>query len=98
VTREGGEPPADDAAAATEDDAMLDELADAIAQRRLTAAAIFLLESMQPLGFLGSQVLLGLRPLVTLVWPAPTRWDQVQRVLEKRGSIEALVRRLEARA
>ena len=88
---------ADEAALSDEDRVMLDELADGIARRRLTSAAIFFLESMQPLGFLGSQLMLGLRPLVSLVWASPLRWDQVQRVLERRGSIELLLQRLEAR-
>ncbi|MBK9033200.1 MAG: hypothetical protein IPL61_18335 [Myxococcales bacterium] len=87
-----------EASLADDDRAMLDELADAIARRRLTSAAIFMLESMAPLGFLGSQLMIGLRPLVALVWTSPVRWDQVQRVLERRGAIELLLRRLEARA
>lgn len=87
-----------DASLAADDRALLDDLADAIARRRLTSAAIFMLESMQPLGFLGSQLMLGLRPLVSLVWTQPLRWDQLQRVLERRGTIELLLRRLEARA
>ena len=78
--------------------ATLDELADAIAGRRLAVAAIFFFESIAPLGFLGSQVMLGLRPMIALVWPDPARWDQLQRVLEGRGAIELVVRRLEARA
>lgn len=88
---------ADEAALSDEDRTMLDELANAIARRRLTSAAIFFLESMQPLGFLGSQLMLGLRPLISLVWTSPLRWDQVQRVLTRRGSIELLLQRLEAR-
>jgi hypothetical protein len=87
-----------EAGLSADDRAMLDELADAIAARKLTSAAIFFLESIQPLGFLGSQLMLGLRPLVAIVWASPVRWDQVQRVLEQRGAIEALLRRLEARA
>ena len=88
---------ADEAALSDEDRTMLDELADAIARRRLTSAAVFFLESMQPLGFLGSQLMLGLRPLISLVWTSPLRWDQVQRVLTRRGSIELLLQRLEPR-
>ena len=87
-----------EAGLSADDRAMLDELADAIAARKLTSAAIFFLESIQPLGFLGSQLMLGLRPLVAIVWASQVRWDQVQRVLEQRGAIEALLRRLEARA
>ena len=55
------------------------------------------IESMRPLAFVGSQIMVFLRPLVSLVWPAPGRWDQLQRVLEVRGATELLARRLEAR-
>jgi len=77
--------------------AMLDELADAIVRRHMATPALFFLESMRPLGFVASQMMVFLRPLVAIAWPAPQRWDQVQRVLEERGSIELLAQRLEAR-
>jgi len=88
----------DEAALSDDDRAMLDELADAIVRRRLTSAAIFFLESVKPMGFVGSQTMVLLRPLVSIVWSSPTRWDQLQRVLEHRGSIELLLLRLEARS
>ena len=82
----------------TDDDlAMLDELADAIVRRRLGTPALFFVESMRPLGYVGSQMMVFLRPMVALVWADPRRWDQVQRVLEVRGSMELLAQRLEAR-
>jgi hypothetical protein len=76
---------------------MLDELADAIVKRRLETPALFFLESMRPLSFVGSQMMVFFRPFVQLVWANPRRWDQVQRVLEQRDSVEALARKLEAR-
>ena len=79
------------------DATMLDELADAIARRHLATPALFFLESMRPLSFVGSQMMVFLRPMVAMVWTSPQRWDQLQRVLEERGSVEALARRLEAR-
>lgn len=79
------------------DRAFLDELADGIARRRLTPAAVFFLESLQPLGWIGSQMLLFLRPMVALIWPDPQKWDRLQALLERRGTIELLLRRLEAR-
>jgi hypothetical protein len=86
-------------ASLTDDErALLDELADGIARRRLTSAAMFFFESMKPMGYIGSHMMLFLRPLVSVVWPDPQRWDQLQSILEKRGSIELLLRRLEARA
>jgi hypothetical protein len=78
--------------------AFLDQLADGIARRRLAAAAIFFLESVKPLGFVSSQMLYFFQPLVRVVWPEPQRYDQLARLLERRGSIELLLRRLEARA
>lgn len=80
-----------------EDLAMLDELADAIVSRRLGTPALFFLESMRPLGFVGSQLMVVLRPMIAIAWPDPRRWDQLQRVLEVRGTTELLCRRLEAR-
>lgn len=78
--------------------ALLDELADGIARRRLTPAALFFLESVKPLGYVSSQFMIFLRPMISVVWTNPTRWDHLQAILEKRGSIELLLRRLEARA
>jgi hypothetical protein len=81
-----------------DDRAMLDQLADGIVRRRLTPAALFFFESMKPMNFVGSQMMVFLRPVISVVWHDPQRWDQVQRVLEQRGTIELLLRRLEARA
>ena len=84
--------------AITDDDrAMLDELAEAITRRHLATPALFFLETLRPLGFVGSQLMIVMRPLVAIVWSSPRRWDQVQRVLEIRGSTELLCRRLEER-
>jgi hypothetical protein len=52
---------------------------------------------MRPLSFVGSQMMVFLRPMISLIWTDPIRWDQLQRVLEQRGSVEELARRLEAR-
>jgi len=58
---------------------------------------VFFLESVKPLGWIGSQLLLFFRPIVSVVWHDPARWDRAQKILEKRGAIELLLRRLEAR-
>ncbi|MBK9071226.1 MAG: hypothetical protein IPL79_09535 [Myxococcales bacterium] len=78
--------------------ALLDQLADGIAQRRLTTAAIFFVESVKPLEQATSQLMLFFRPIVTAIWSDPVRWDLAQAILERRGSLELLLRRLEARA
>lgn len=87
-----------DAKLSEEERELLDKLADGIVKRRLTPAAIFFLESMKPMGFVGSQVLIFFRPIIQAIWSSPTTYDQLARILEHRGSIELLLRRIEARA
>lgn len=82
----------------TDDDrAMLDKLADGLVKRRLASAALFFLESSKPMGFLGSQMMIVFRPFVAMALPEPKTWDRVQALLERRGAVELLLRRLEAR-
>jgi hypothetical protein len=90
----------DELEAALSDDerAMLDDLAARIAKRRMIAPALFLLESSKPLAFASSQLLLFFRPIVGALWTNPSTYDRIQSVLERRGSLELLLRRLEARA
>ena len=38
------------------------------------------------------------QPIVQILWRNPLRWKHVQAVLAKRGSVELLLRRLEAQA
>ncbi|MEZ4366112.1 MAG: hypothetical protein R2939_07465 [Kofleriaceae bacterium] len=87
-----------EAGLADDDRAVLDELADTIARYGMVAPAMFFFESMQPLGVVGAAVMTFLRPIVGIVWRDPRRWDALARILDRRGSIELLVRRLEARA
>lgn len=77
-----------------EDRALLDGIADGLARRRLGTVAILFLESAKPLGFVASQLLAFLRPVVGDV----PRYERLARLLERRGSVELLIRRLEARA
>jgi hypothetical protein len=80
-----------------EDRDLLDRLAVAVAARGLTTAAIFMLESARPLGFVASQAMIFFRPLVRAFAKAES-YDRLARLLERRGAVELLVRRLEARA
>ncbi len=75
---------------------LLDDLAAGIAKRRLTPLALFFLESMKPLGYISSQVMHFFRPIISLIWPSPIKYDQIAEILERRGSLELLLRRLEA--
>ncbi len=77
---------------------MLDDLAERIARRGMVAPAMFFFESIKPLAFVSSQVLHFFRPIVQAVWTNPLTYDRVSRLLERRGAVELLVRRLEAKA
>jgi hypothetical protein len=76
---------------------LLDSLADGIARRRLTPAAVMFLESIKPLGFVTSQLLYFFQPMVQAIWSNPLTYLRIAKILERRGSIELLLRRLEAR-
>jgi hypothetical protein len=58
----------------------------------LSAPAIAFLEVNRPLAFLGSQMLLVAQPLLSPFLPSLDGWIEI---LEDRGSVERLVRRLE---
>ncbi|MBT8496513.1 MAG: hypothetical protein KJO07_25925 [Deltaproteobacteria bacterium] len=81
-----------------EDHQLLDDLADGIARRKLAAPAIFFLESTKPLNLLGASMMIFLRPIISVVWNNPAKYDRLRVLLEHRGAMEVLLRRLEARA
>jgi len=80
-----------------EDRVLLDKLADGIARRRLAVAAIFFLESIKPLNWVSSQAMHFFKPIAQVVVRDQAAYDRVAKLLERRESIELLLRRLEAR-
>jgi hypothetical protein len=81
-----------------EDRQLLDRVADALGRRRLATPALFFLESVRPLSFVASQAMAFFRPIVDVVVRSPDTWDRVAALLARRGAVELLLRRLEARA
>jgi len=87
----------------------LDKLAERVVKMNMAVPAIMFLESVRPLNYLGSQVMLFFRPLLGIatetvnIATAPLLgfsvdvkfYNRVQEVLEKRASIEALIARIE---
>ena len=78
-----------------EQQALLDEIATAICRRDLAAPAVLLLESFRPLNFVGSQLMHGLGPMVSL-FVEPARWTQMAEALEHRETLGLLVEKIEA--
>jgi len=77
------------------DRALLAQLALAIARRRMAGPAILFLESLRPLGYLGSQAMLFLRPFLTPLLNTE-RYDRLAEILERREGIEELVKAIES--
>lgn len=65
--------------------ALLDRLARLVADRGLATPAIFFVESLAPLGFLGSQLVHALLPIVEVVAP-PEEIERLARLLERRDT------------
>lgn len=73
---------------------MLDRFARLIADRGLTTPAIFLVESLVPLGFLASQLIHALTPMMGMVAP-PDEIERLARVLERRDAPTVFIDRLQ---
>lgn len=74
---------------------MLDRIAREVSDRGMSVPALLFLESVKPLNFVGSQALVFFSPLARTVFD-PADYDEFTKLLEDRGSIELLARRIEA--
>jgi hypothetical protein len=78
-----------------EENELLDRIARKVCEMRLETPAIFMLESMKPLNFIGAQAMHFFAPFVEAFYGGPL-YERLARLLEKRGAIEALIVRIEA--
>lgn len=73
---------------------MVDRICREIVRRRLTTPALLALEVSRPLNYVGSQFLHFVRPILAVM--LDTRGlEEFARFLERRGSVDTLVTRLE---
>ena len=77
-----------------EEEAVLRKLARKTVEKGMTVPAIIFLESVKPLNFIGSQVLIFFEPIVQTVFNFKD-YDAFRCALEKRESIEFLITRIE---
>lgn len=84
------------AAVDVERDAFLDKLAGSICDRGFGSAAMFLLESVKPLNFIGSQVLYALGPVASVI-VQQSKWEKMAEALEDRATIDHLIDKIEAK-
>ena len=83
-------------------DELIELLACRIERMGLTSPAILMLEAHKPLTFLGSQLLLVLQPILSIIVGGSTIDGSASReyvaLLEDRANVEQLIRRLERQA
>lgn len=81
---------------AEEDEKLLDAVAERVVRMGMAVPAIFFLESTKPLSYIGSQALVFLEPFVKSFLNLAS-YDRFVALLEDRGSIERLLRKIEDR-
>ncbi len=77
-----------------EDLKLIDDIARAIVRRKLTVPAIVFLESVKPLTFLGTQVMVFLDPFIGAFF-APEKYRRFYNLMEDRKNVELLISRIE---
>ena len=75
-------------------DELIDRIARAIVQRRLGVLAIVLLESVKPLTFIGSQLMVFLDPFVSAFFK-PDDYRLFYEMLEDRKNVDRLIEKIE---
>lgn len=75
---------------------LLNKLADKVVRLRMTTPAILFLESVRPLNFVGSQVMVFFAPLVRGFFELP-EWEELRLILERRESISYFLDLVEKR-
>lgn len=73
---------------------LIDKIARMIVQRRLGVVAIVLLESIKPLTFLGSQLMVFMDPFVSAFFK-PDDYRLFYEMIEDRKNVDRLIERIE---
>jgi len=78
-----------------EDEALIESVAIRVVKMGMATPAVFFLESVKPLSFLGSQALIFFEPLVRSIFHL-AQYERFARLMESRDSVERLLERIEA--
>ena len=73
---------------------ILDRLAAKVVEWKMSVPAVLFLESVKPLNYIGSQVLVFFAPIVRTIYTGPD-YDEFVALMEERGNVELLLRRIE---
>ena len=72
----------------------IDHFCEIVTRKKLIVPVSLFLETVRPLNYVGSQILYGLSPIVS-VWIKPQAMNELAQFLENRGAIDFLCKRLE---
>lgn len=87
-------PDPDNSLLPAEEDAVLDKLAKKAVERGMSVPSILFLESVKPLNFIASQVMVFFEPVIQTVFNFKD-YNNLRSALEKRESIEILLLKIE---
>ena len=87
-------PPAEKHPLSPEEQAVVDKIANKTVEKGMSVPAILFLESVKPLNFIASQVLVFFEPIVQSLFSFKD-YDTFRTALEKRESIEILLLKIE---
>ena len=73
---------------------LLEKVARRVVDMRVSAMAIFLLESTKPLSYLGSQAMVFFQPIIQTAFNFKD-YETVTEMIENRDNVEYLIRRIE---
>lgn len=77
-----------------EDKKLMEKLAGLVVSRRLTAMAVFFLESSKPLSFIGSQFLVFMQPFIQSFFNFQ-EYDRITALMEDKNNVELLIQYIE---
>ena len=75
-------------------DELVGKIADKVVSMGMTAPAILFLESVKPLSFIGSQVMVFFQPIFKTFFSF-TEYDEIAVILEERQNLERLIQAIE---
>jgi hypothetical protein len=78
------------------DQELIEVVCGEVVKRGMATPATLFLESTRPLNYVGSQTMVFFEPVMRAVLRNPQAWERFSKILEHRGSIEYLCRRIEA--
>jgi hypothetical protein len=74
---------------------LIRRIAQKIVDRGMTVPAILFLESVKPLNYIGSQVLVFMEPFMHAILKSVNDYNLFRRMMEKRDNVERLLQKIE---